>query len=451
MSRRFGAARALAIDITPLRESPAYRALWLGQIVSMMGTQMRYVGVAYHVFVLTGSTVAVGMIGLVEVIPLIIFSMLGGAVADRRDRRSLIAQSQIASMITAAALAFVAAQENPSLMWIYALTGVASAISGIDRPARTAMVPQLVPEGTLPAAMALRQVVFQTTQIFGPMFAGLMLARVDVAWVFVVDSITYVASLIALRWVPSMPVIRDSDATHMQSIREGLRFSSRTPVLLSIFMIDLVAMIFGMPRAVFPELATETFDVGADGLGILYAAISTGALVGALTTGWVTRVRAQGRAVLVAVAVWGLTITLAGLSLWSFPLTLFFLALAGAADVISAVFRGTMLQEATPDALRGRVSAVNIMVVTGGPRLGDVEAGLVAGAVGAPASVLVGGAACLLGTAAIARFFPSLRGYRTDADPVPREDDEAALAAGLPGEESDGEPGPHDSPGGDHR
>ena len=385
---------------------------------------MRYVAVAYQVFLLTDSTVAVGLIGLVEVVPLIVFSIVGGAIADRRDRRSLIGQAQIASMLAAGGLALVALDDSPSLFWIYLLTGVASAINGIDRPARTAMIPQLVPPGTLSAAMALRQVVFQTTQIFGPLIAGLMLARFDITWVYAIDAVTYLAAVVALRWVPSMPVVPEGDLTPMQSIREGLSFAFRTPLLLSIFTIDLVAMIFGMPRAVFPELATETLNVGAEGLGILYAAISAGALVGALTTGWVTRVRRQGRAVLLAVAVWGTTITLAGLSLWSFQLTLFFLALAGAADVISAVFRGTMLQEVTPDALRGRLSAVNIMVVTGGPRLGDVEAGLVAGAVGAPASVIVGGVACLVGTAVIARAFPSLRHYRVASAAAPTRSNE---------------------------
>lgn len=374
---------------------------------------MRYVAVAYQVFVITDSTVAVGLIGLAEVIPLIIFSILGGAIADRRDRRQLIAWSQVLSLLAAAALAFVSFGDSPSLFWIYGLTGVASAVNGIDRPARSAMVPQLIPPGTLSAAMALRQVVFQITQIIGPALAGLMLAQFDIGWVYAIDAVTYVAAMIALHWVPSTPITATGDESSTQSIKEGLRFAVRTPVLLSIFSIDLVAMIFGMPRAVFPELATETFKVGPEGLGILYAAISVGALIGALTTGWVKRVRRQGRAVLLAVTIWGLTITLAGLSLWSFWLTLVFLALAGAADVISAVFRGTMLQEVIPDELRGRISAVQIMVVTGGPRVGDIEAGFVAGAFGVPASVVIGGVACLVGTGVIAKAFPQLRNYET--------------------------------------
>jgi MFS family permease len=424
LSRRFGAARSLALDVSPLRDSPAYRALWIGQIVSFLGTHMRYVAIAYQVYQLTRSTVAVGLVGLAEVIPLIAFSIIGGAVADRADRRTVVVRAQVGSMAASAALALVALSNRPSLLLIYGITGIAAAISGIDRPARTAMIPQIVGPGKLPAAMALRQVVFQTTQIAGPALAGILLAIIDVAWIYAIDSATFIAALIVMKWVPSMPPEGESSPP-LESIREGLSFSFRTPLLLSILSIDLVAMIFGMPRAVFPELAEVTFDVGAAGLGFLYAASSAGALVGALTSGWVGRVQRQGIAVVAAVGVWGVAITLVGLSVWSFVLTLVLLAVAGAADVVSAVFRGTMLQQSTPDPLRGRVSAVNIMVVTGGPRLGDVEAGLVAGAVGAPASVVIGGVACLIGTAAIATAFPSLRGYRAPAARPPEASDEA--------------------------
>jgi MFS family permease len=198
----------------------------------------------------------------------------------------------------------------------------------------------------------------------------------------------------------------------LQSVREGLAFAIRRPVILSIFLVDLVAMIFGMPRAVFPALAERTFHGGAGILGLLYAAPAAGALISALTTGWVTRIRRQGLAVILSVAAWGAAITLAGLTLFSLILTLVFLAVAGGADVVSAVFRGTMLQDATPDALRGRLNALNIMVVTGGPRLGDFEAGLVAGAFGAPASIVIGGLACLLGTGVLSGMVPAFRRYK---------------------------------------
>jgi MFS family permease len=411
LGRRFRRARSLALDTTPLRESPAYRALWLGQIVSLTGSQMRIVAVAWQVFQITGSNVAVGMIGVVEVVPLIIFSILGGSIADRMDRRRLMARAQIGLLLSSIALAWVSLAEDPSLAGIFALTALSSALSAVDRPARSAMMPQLVPPEQLSAAMALRQVVFQTTQIVGPAVGGIVIAAWDsVVVVYVIDAVSFLAALVALRWVPSTRS-ETTRTSQLESIREGLRYAFRTPVILSIFLIDLVAMVFGMPRAVFPALAENTFEVGAEGLGLLFAAPSVGALVGALATGWVHRVRRQGRAVLAAVTIWGLAIAAAGLCLFSMPLTLLFLALAGAADVVSAIFRGTMLQRTTPDELRGRVSALNLMVVTGGPRLGDAEAGLVAGVTGAPASVVIGGLACLGGTALVGAAFPSLRNY----------------------------------------
>jgi MFS family permease len=413
LARRIAGARRLALDVSPLRESVPYRALWLGQVVSLFGTQIRYIAVPFQVFRLTDSVLAVGLIGLAEVVPLIVFSILGGAWADRTDRRALVARAHVAMMATSVALAVVSLSEAPPVAAIYGLTALASLFDAVDRPARAAMIPSLVPAGKLPAAMALRQVAFQVTHIVGPLVGGVIIAAGGVSWAYGIDALTFLGGLASLRWVPpSRPegVVEQSPA---DAVKEGLRFSLRTPVVLGIFVIDLVAMIFGMPRAVFPALAERTFGGGAATLSLLYASVSAGALVAALTSGWVTRVRAQGVAVLVAVTVWGTAITLAGLSLFSLGLTMALLALAGAADVVSAVFRGTMLQENTPDHLRGRVTAVNLMVVTGGPRLGDVEAGIVASLLGAPASVAVGGLACLAGTALVAWRLPSLRRYQS--------------------------------------
>lgn len=377
---------------------------------------MRLVAVPFQVFELTGSTVAVGLIGLVEVVPLIVFSILGGAIADVFDRRKVVAVATVGLIIDAVALAVLSFGGDASLWSIYALTAVGSAFGAVDQPARSAMTPDLVPDGQLTAAMALRQVAFQTTHIVGPALGGLVIAVFgSPGWVYGVDAITFIAALAALRWVPrSVHHVDGHDRetrVTIKAIAEGLAYSWRTPVILSVFIVDLVAMIFGMPRAVFPALAAETFGLGAAGLGLLYAAPAAGALVGALTTGWVGRIKRQGIAVVVAVAVWGSAIALAGLSLFSLILTLFFLAIAGAADVVSAVFRGTMLLEATPANLRGRVNSLNQMVVTGGPRLGDVEAGLVAGAIGPGPSVVVGGVACLVGTGVVAARFKELREY----------------------------------------
>jgi MFS family permease len=383
-----------------------------------MGSNMRLVAVAVQVFEITGSTVAVGIVGLVEVVPLIVFSIVGGAITDRTDRRALIFRTQLGLMVTSLVLAYISFGSDPSVLWIYALTAIASALNAIDRPARTAMIPKLVAPDKLAAAMALRQVVFQTTLIVGPALGGVMIASLGgaVEWVYLFDGLSFIAAIVALRWVPPSVPRFDPNQSHLQSVREGMGYVLRNPLALSIFGIDLIAMIFGMPRAVFPELAKETFGMGAEGVGLLFAAPSLGALVAALTTGWVSSVRRQGVAVLWAVAAWGAAITLAGLSVFSLVLTLVFLAIAGAADVVSAVFRATMLQETTPDALRGRISAVSIMVVTGGPRVGDFEAGLVGGIAGAPASIVIGGVACLLGTGAMAAWSPSLARYRTSEE-----------------------------------
>jgi predicted MFS family arabinose efflux permease len=377
---------------------------------------MRLVAVAVQVFEITGSTIAVGIVGLVEVVPLIVFSIVGGAMSDRSDRRALIFRTQLGLMATSLVLAYISFGSDPSVLWIYALTAIASGLNAIDRPARTAMTPNLVPPDKLAAAMALRQVVFQTTLILGPALGGVMIASLGgaVEWVYLFDALSFIAAIVVLRWVPPSVPRFDPGQSHLQSVREGMGYVFRNPLALSIFGIDLIAMIFGMPRAVFPELAKETFGMGPEGVGLLFAAPSVGALVAALTTGWVSSVRRQGVAVLWAVAAWGTAITLAGLSVFSLALTLLFLAAAGAADVVSAVFRATMLQTTTPDVLRGRVSAFNLMVVTGGPRIGDFEAGLVGGIAGAPASIVVGGLVCLVGTGAMAVWSPTLARYRTD-------------------------------------
>lgn len=417
MSRRLR-VRSFALDVSPLIESVPYRSLWLGQLISLMGTNMRIVAISYQIFQLTGSTVAVGLVGLVEVVPLILFSVAGGAIGDRMDRRKLLIRTQSGLILSSGFLAAVSFLDHPPLVALYALTGVIAAITAMDQSTRTAIAPSLVRADQIASISALRQVIFQITQIVGPAIGGLAIVAIGVKGVYLVDALSFVAGLVALRWVPSRPPATDGEQSTLDAIKQGLRFAFNTPVILSIFAIDLVAMIFGMPRAVFPALAQDTFHMGAAGLGLLYAAPSVGALIGALTSGWVGNVNRRGLAVIFSVVVWGAAIALAGLSLFSLALTMVFLAVAGWADVISAVFRGTILIESTPDALRGRLTAVNIMVVTGGPRLGDVEAGLVAGAFGAPASVVIGGVACLVGTAAVAYLFPSMRSYTPPEGPA---------------------------------
>jgi MFS family permease len=414
LSRAGAAIRGLAIDASPLKVSRDFRLLWTGELISMTGQQITVVALPYQIFRLTGSSLAVGMIGLVQVVPLILSSLVGGAVADRVDRRKLIVVTEFGLAVTSGLLVLGALRHHPALWYLYSVTGLHAGIMGFNTPTRSAAIPNLVSREQLPAALALNQVLFTTAMIVGPAVGGLILARLGLTWAYTIDVATFLASIVAGLMLRPMPPVREKGQEvpeGWRAIREGFAYLLGRRVLVSTFLIDLDAMIFGMPRAVFPVLALNVFKVGPQGLGLLYAAPAAGGLAGALTAGWVSRVRHQGKAVIWAVALWGLAITAFGFAGRIFWLGLVFLAVAGAADVISAVFRGTILQLSVPDALRGRLSAVHIMVVTGGPRLGDVEAGVVASLVSPTFSVVSGGIACVAGVALLALLVPELARY----------------------------------------
>ena len=419
---RAGAAiRRIALDISPLRESRDYRLLWMGQLVSLTGTYIAVVALPYQVFQMTGSALAVGMIGLAQVVPLILVSIFGGAFADRVDRRKIMIATDGGLALSSALLLLGAIHGRPPLWFLYGATGLGAGMSALNWPARTASVVNLVGRERLPAAMSLNQVLYNGSMLVGPALGGLILTRGGLVWAYGIDVASFVAAMTSAALIRPLPPERkegEEVLTGWSAIAEGLRFLRGRRVLVASFLIDLNAMIFGMPRALFPVMQKTVFGVGPFGLGLLYAAPAAGALVGALTAGWVSRIRHQGRAVVWAVVVWGAAIAAFGLSGRLFWLALFFLAVAGAADVVSAVFRGTILQLGAPDALRGRVSAVHIMVVTGGPRLGDVEAGAVAALVSPAFSIVSGGLACLAGAAILALLVPQFWRYHAgDANP----------------------------------
>jgi MFS family permease len=429
--RRAGALiRGLAVDLSPLRDSPDFRKLWFGELLSFIGRQITVVALPFQVFVLTRSPFAVGLIGLAQLIPLIVFSIAGGAVADRVDRRTLILVTEAGMAGSTLLLLFGALKGHPALWYLYTATGINAGLSGINAPARSAAVPNLVGPERLPAALALNQILFNGSMIVGPAIAGVLLSRFGLVWTYSADAVSSGAAIgaaLLLRPLPPNRGAAERTGSGWADIREGFAYLRGRKVLLATFLIDLDAMIFGMPRALFPVLALTVFHVGPTGLGLLYAAPAAGALIGALTTGWVGRVRRQGVAVIWAVALWGAAITAFGLSGRLFGLALAFLAVAGAADVISAVFRGTILQLSVPDALRGRLSAVHIMVVTGGPRLGDVEAGWVASLVSPWFSVISGGAVCVVGALLLAAVIPELGRYRAAVPPDSRGEPAASL------------------------
>ena len=412
--------RGAILDLSPLRESPPFRMLWLGEVVSHIGRHITVVALPFQVYELTRSPLAVGLIGLVQFVPLVVLSPVGGALADSMDRRKLMLLTQMGLVGTSLLFVGGALAERPPLWFLYSVAAVSAALAALDSPARTAAIPNLVGRDRLSSALALNQVLFQVSDIAGPALGGLLIARFGLVWAYAVDTLSFLAAIAAILALPRLHPKRaegELAVRGLTAIRQGFSYLRGRRVLQSTFLIDLNAMIFGMPRALFPVLALDVFGVGPGGFGLLYAAPAVGALVGALLTGWVRRVRHQGRAVLWAVATWGLAIVGFGLSTQAFWLALGFLAVAGASDVISAIFRGTILQESVPDSLRGRLSSIHFMVVVGGPRLGDLEAGAVAQLTTPVFSVVSGGVACLAGVVLLAVLVPQFARYHAGDPP----------------------------------
>jgi len=417
VSRTGRALRGIAVDVRPLRQHRDFRLLWTGQLISETGHQMTRVAVLVQVYALTRSAAAVGLVGLIELVPLLVASIGGGSIVDAVDRRRLLMLTQVAFAGSSLLLLANSLASSPPVALIYMGAGLAAGVGGIDAPTRSATTPRLVPREQLPGAIALNQVMWNTTMIVGPALGGIVVARAGVAWAYGIDAATYGATFLAAVLMRPMPPEGDRRAaTGLAAIREGFTYLRGRRVLQSTFVVDLIAMIFGMPRALFPVLAVTQFHGGPEIVGILLAALAAGALAGALTTGWVNRVRHQGRAVLWAVALWGACIVGFGLARGNLAVALVFLAAAGAADVISAVFRSAILQLSVPDQLRGRMSAVHILVVTGGPRLGDFESGIVAALTSPFASVVSGGLACLAGVGALALAVPAFRRYHAGGE-----------------------------------
>jgi MFS family permease len=407
--------RHVFLDLTPLRRSRDFRALIGGLGVSTLGNQLTMVSVPYQVYALTHTSLYVGLVSLAQLFPLIFGSLLGGSLVDAVDRRRMLLVVEALGAACSAGLA-LNADVGPALWPLFLFPAVSAALSGMDSSARNAMVPGMVGLTLVPAANAMFQSLFQTGTIVGPAVAGLLLAGAGVRAVYWVDVVTYLVALGAVLAISPQPPKRVPGAAPVRpgwrSTAEGLRFVRRSQPVLGAYLIDMNAMVFGMPRALFPALAATVFGGGATTVGLLYAAPGAGALLGALTSGWVGRVRRQGLAVICAVLVWGLAI--AGFGVVRFlPLALVLLAVAGLADVVSAVFRNTIIQFSAADSMRGRLMGVQTAVVAGGPRLGDMEAGAVATAFGDTVSVVSGGLACVAGALILARLLPGFRTHRS--------------------------------------
>ncbi|WP_300609020.1 MFS transporter [Trebonia sp.] len=405
------------IDLSPLRRSRDFRALTGGLGVSTLGSQLTAVSVPFQVYAITHSSLYVGLVSLTQLLPLIFGSLLGGSLADAVDRRRLLLVVEALGAASSAGLA-LNADFGPTLWPLFLFPAVTAALSGMDSSARNAMIPGMLGLSSVPAANAMFQALFQTGAIVGPAVAGLLLAGAGVRVVYWLDVATFLVALMAVFVIaPQPPPLAVAGAgaaagaavaparPGWRSTVEGLRFIRRSQQVQGAYLIDLNAMVFGLPRALFPALAATVFGGGATTVGLLYAAPGCGALLGALSSGWVVRIRRQGLAVVVAVVIWGLAIT--GFGLVRFlPFALALLAVAGWADVISAVFRNTIIQFAGPDSLRGRLMGVQMAVVAGGPRLGDLEAGAVATVFGDTFAIVSGGLACIAGALAVARLLP---------------------------------------------
>jgi MFS family permease len=367
----------ILVDTTPLRESRDFRLLFTGQLISMLGTQLTVVAIPYQVYSTTHSSLQVGAISLAQLIPFLAGALAAGPIGDAIDRRRIMIWTAVGMTLTSAAMAVNAAVAHPSLLVLYVVSSLAAGLMGFSNTARMASVPGMVERRHLAAAAAMMQVVFQVGVIVGPALSGVLLG-IGLPLVYGLDAVSFVVATVTsalLRPIP--PAEGTGGLSPWGSTKEGLRYLRTRQALQGVYLIDINAMVFGMPRALFPAMAGAVFGGGTVTLGFLYAAPGVGALIGAVTTGWVANLRRQGWAVIVAVSMWGVAIAVFGLvdTLW---VGLVLLAVAGWADVISAVLRNTMLQSSIPERFRSRMSSIQMAVVQGGPRLGDMESGAVA-------------------------------------------------------------------------
>ncbi|MGO4456159.1 MFS transporter [Streptomyces sp. M-16] len=384
--------RRIFADLTPLRSSAHYRRLWVGGTISWMGQAMTALAISLQVYEITGSSFSVGLVGLFSLVPLVAFGLYGGAIADTVDRRKLGLYSASGLTVLSIGLAAAALLGYHRVWLLYTVVALQAVCGALNGPARSAMIPKLLPPEQLPAANALNSVTMTTGTMAGPVLGGLIVGWWGYQAAYLIDAVTFVAALYAMWRLPSMlPEGRRGRA----SVLDGLRFLGTRPNIRMTFFSDLAAMVLAQPKALFPAIAVLWYGGDAKTVGLLVAAPAVGALLGGLFSGWQGRIRRHGLAILLSVAGWGLAIAVFGLTrnLW---LGLLFLALAGCADTISMVFRSTMMQTATPDGMRGRLQGVFIVVVAGGPRLGDFLAGTVADLTSPAVAITGGGLGCVL-------------------------------------------------------
>jgi MFS family permease len=408
--REPGRLRRLAIDIGPLKRYPAFRRLFVGQTISTFGSEIAAVAAPFQLYQLTHSTLQVGLLSLCELFPLLTLTIAGGAIADAVDRRRLLLNTETLLALVAAGFALNASLAHPRVWAVYVLVTLAMSVFSLGAAGMNTVIPRLVERHELTAANAIENAYGSTTNVAGPALGGVLIAALGLTGAYLLDAATFAASLWSVWRLPALPPAHDAERPSLRTIAEGFRFVRLKKVLLGCFLVDSNAMVFGMPRALFPALALKRFHGGAGTLGLMYAAPYAGALVASLLSGWIAHVRRQALIVAVAAALWGAAIVAFGFSgsLW---LALLFLAAAGAADNVSAVLRGAILWNVTPDWIRGRVSGIEFAQVAATPALGNVEAGVVASLTSLRFSIVSGGLACIAGTVLIILAVPALIHY----------------------------------------
>ena len=403
-----GVGSALRIDLTPLRSCRDFRLLFIGQGVSFFGSMVTYVALPYQAYRISHSSLIVGLLSLTELVPLLVTAFVGGALADSVDRRRMVRVTETAMCLTIGALVANSSVGPPRLWVLFAVAFVAAGIDGMQRPSLDAMVPRLVPADELAAASALTSLKSNLGMVAGPPVAGVLIVAVGLPATYGVDVATFVVSLVALALMRAVPPPPDSEGLSFRAVAEGLRYARSRQDLLGSYLVDMNAMFFGIPTALFPQVASHLG--GAAVLGVLYSAPSAGSLLVTVTSGWARKVRRNGRAVALAAAMWGIGIIGFGFAS-SLPLAVLGLVIAGGADMVSGLFRTTMWNQSIPDSLRGRLAGIEMLSYSSGPTLGNVESGLVESFAGLRASIVSGGILCVLGTVVLAAALPRFWNY----------------------------------------
>ena len=425
--------RALAIDVTPLRASRDFRLLFFAQTVTFFGSMTTFVVLPWQMYQLTRSSLAVGLLGVAEFVPILLMAFVGGALADYVDRRRMVWLTEVTLAAVTGVLIFNSTLPQPRVWVLYVCAAAFAALNGLQRPSLEALIPRTVPPELLPSVAALRSAGTTVSMIAGPAAGGLVVASFGPAVGYSIDLVTFVASLTALALVRAVPPPVGADRPSVKTVVEGLRYAKSRPELLGTYLVDINAMFFGMPMALFPAIA-EGFG-GASVAGLLYASPAAGMFLATVTSGWVKHINRHGLAVCVAAAGWGAAIVGFGLasSLW---LAVVCLMLAGAADMVSGLFRSTIWNQTIPDHLRGRLAGVEMVSYTTGPLLGNAEAGIAAGLFGVRASVISGGVLCVAGTAVLALMLPAFLRYDGREGLTRKRREEEARAASIEGANS---------------